>query len=364
MKCLHSYQQKTSNLKVHKSILLILSTALGMALTVGILAVNDSQAITPRSQQTTNIDKPSAILSDTLYVGVDVPYWPYAYYSGTQIIGHDITLMNAIATEISVTVEYITVPWESIFVGLINSDYDAVISALSVTPERESVIDFSLPYESYYSPSWSGNIAIAVREGDNLRSQINEALLNVRENGTLETIVNDTNVDLSSAYSDTWVTLPDWPEVPTNTETTLVYTDTQGSATIIKIPSGAVSEAIILTYTPLSADIISPGFSIVGHVFDLDAYEEGSFLSQGYQFIVPITITIHYTDTDVVGLDENSLQLLYWEASTENWIDAACGDYDRHPENNWLALPVCHISRFVLNGENYTLHLPIILLNE
>jgi len=344
-----SRQQGRSTVKKHTSFLAILPITIVMALTMGSLGVGDSRAIALESKQSAGIEAPDAVLSDPLQVGIDVPYWPYEYYSGDQIIGHDIDLMNALATELGVTVEYIVVPWATIFDGLINDDYDAVISALSVMPEREAIIDYSLPYMSYFSPSWSGDVAIAVRQGDDLlRTQINEALLKVRADGTLATIINETNVDLSSAYSDTWAALPDWPVVPADIATTLVYPDPQGTETMIQVPIGAVSGEIVLTYTPSSNDYVPSNFSIAGHVFDLDAYEEENYLPQGYQFISPIIITLHYTDTDVLGFNENLLQLLYWEAPQGNWIEAACGDYDRHPEENWLAAPVCHLSQFAL----------------
>jgi hypothetical protein len=31
--------------------------------------------------------------------------------------------------------------------------------------------------------------------------------------------------------------------------------------------------------------------------------------------------------------------------------DVACGAYDRYPEENWLVVPICHLSRFALFGE-------------
>ena len=65
-------------------------------------------------------------------------------------------------------------------------------------------------------------------------------------------------------------------------------------------------------------------------------------------FSVPVTITIHYADGDVIGLDENTLTLETWNPDSGQWEDAACGAYDRHPAENWLAVPICHLSRFGL----------------
>jgi hypothetical protein len=82
-----------------------------------------------------------------------------------------------------------------------------------------------------------------------------------------------------------------------------------------------------------------------------------------------VTVTIHYTDTDVAGLDEASLVLEYWNVSENAWEDVACGPYDRHPDENWLSVPICHLSRFALFGveprqeEQHQLYLPVILKN-
>ena len=44
----------------------------------------------------------------------------------------------------------------------------------------------------------------------------------------------------------------------------------------------------------------------------------------GYTFEKPISITIHYSDGDVVGLDEEELTLYRWDGDATAWEDAAC----------------------------------------
>ncbi|RLC74482.1 MAG: hypothetical protein DRJ03_31885 [Chloroflexi bacterium] len=149
--------------------------------------------------------------------------------------------------------------------------------------------------------------------------------------------------------------------VPTDVESTLTYTDTQGLVTTVQVPSGAVTEEITLVYTPVETSTVPSDFVFAGHTFDLDAYRSGSLLS-GFTFSVPVTITLHYADADIAGLDEDSLVLEYWNGSA--WVDAACGAYDRHPNENWLAVPICHLSRFALFGEReYFIYLPLVLRN-
>jgi hypothetical protein len=62
----------------------------------------------------------------------------------------------------------------------------------------------------------------------------------------------------------------------------------------------------------------------------------------------------------VAGLDETTLVLDYWNESTSEWEDAACGLYDRNPDANRLALPVCHLSQFGLFGKPYQEFLPLV----
>jgi uncharacterized repeat protein (TIGR01451 family) len=133
--------------------------------------------------------------------------------------------------------------------------------------------------------------------------------------------------------------------VPTDAESTLVYTDTQGNPTVIQVPAGAVTEAVTLVYVPQETATPSAGFFFAGHAFDLDAYK-GDALVPGFVFSKPVTITINYSDADVTGLDEDTLMLEYWDGNA--WVDAACGPYDRHQADNWLAVPICHLSRFAL----------------
>jgi ABC-type amino acid transport substrate-binding protein len=144
---------------------------------------------------------PSAVLR----VSTDASYWPMEYISGTRIIGYDVDLMNAIGSRLGVTVVYTNVPWQDIFDGLVAGEYDAVISTVSVTPERDEFIDFSLPYVTFET---SDNIAIAVQQGnDALRRQLNEGLRSLRAAGTLDTIIAGISADVPQWQPH----LPVWP---------------------------------------------------------------------------------------------------------------------------------------------------------
>ena len=150
---------------------------------------------------------PAGVPTEVLHVATDASYWPMEYISGTQIAGHDIDLMNAIGSHLGVTVVYAHVPWNDIFDGLVAGQYDAVISTVSVTPERDEFIDFSLPYVTFGT---SDNIAIAVQQGnDALRGQLNEGLRSLRAAGTLDTIIAGISADAPQWQPH----LPAWPYI-------------------------------------------------------------------------------------------------------------------------------------------------------
>jgi|GEM_PF-832887 len=83
----------------------------------------------------------------TIVVGTNAEYPPFeSVDEDDNIIGFDIDLMNAIAEDAGITVEYVNTRWDGIFVALGEGEFDAVISAATITEEREEIIDFTDPY--------------------------------------------------------------------------------------------------------------------------------------------------------------------------------------------------------------------------
>jgi hypothetical protein len=141
--------------------------------------------------------------------------------------------------------------------------------------------------------------------------------------------------------------------------TTLTFTPGSGLTMYITIPPNAVTQTITLAYAntmlPTSLSIGLDGFS-----FLLEAVKDGKLLS-GFPFSQPIIITFSYTDDSVAGLVEDNLKLYYWDGSA--WMDAACGSYSRHPADNWLSVPVCHLSNFSLAAKPL-IYLPYLAQNH
>jgi len=85
--------------------------------------------------------------SEKIVVATDATWPPMEYVDANKdIVGFDIDLMKAIAKEAGLEIEFKNVAWDGIFAGLAAGEYDAVISSVTITPEREEKYDFSKPY--------------------------------------------------------------------------------------------------------------------------------------------------------------------------------------------------------------------------
>jgi len=63
-----------------------------------------------------------------------------------EFIGVDIDLIKAIAKEMGRKAEIVNVGWDGIIPGLMNGNYDVLVSAMTITEERAAQINFSDPY--------------------------------------------------------------------------------------------------------------------------------------------------------------------------------------------------------------------------
>jgi ABC-type amino acid transport substrate-binding protein len=81
-----------------------------------------------------------------LRVGTDATYPPFETVEGDAYSGFDIDLVNAIAKEMNVRARFINSGFDGIFPALQNGTFDAVISSVTITPERKASMLFTDPY--------------------------------------------------------------------------------------------------------------------------------------------------------------------------------------------------------------------------
>ncbi|GHV32224.1 hypothetical protein FACS18949_02490 [Clostridia bacterium] len=83
-----------------------------------------------------------------LTVGMEVGYPPMEYTSddGKDYLGFDVDVAKALAELLGLEVEYVNTAWDGIFAGLDKGQYDIIMSAVSITPERQEKYILTEPY--------------------------------------------------------------------------------------------------------------------------------------------------------------------------------------------------------------------------
>ena len=103
-----------------------------------------------------------AELKDSYIVGIDGAYPPYSYVDKDgNAQGFDVDSMKWIAEKKGINVTFMAVDWDAIIPTLQAGKIDMVYAGMSITPERQAVVNFSNPY-------WSINQDVAAREDSNL----------------------------------------------------------------------------------------------------------------------------------------------------------------------------------------------------
>jgi polar amino acid transport system substrate-binding protein len=84
----------------------------------------------------------------TLKVGFEATYPPMEYTTddGTEFIGFDVDVSKKLGELLGVEVEFVNTTFDGIFAGLEKGDYDSIISAISITPERQEKYIMTEPY--------------------------------------------------------------------------------------------------------------------------------------------------------------------------------------------------------------------------
>ncbi len=98
---------------------------------------------------------------EPLTVGSDIPYPPFEQGKPGEYTGFDIELIEAIAEKMGRTAEVQDTSFETIFRDVGQGKFEAVISAATITPEREQAVAFSDPY-------YASEQAVLVKEGSDI----------------------------------------------------------------------------------------------------------------------------------------------------------------------------------------------------
>ena len=100
-----------------------------------------------------------ALAQDTVRMGTEGAYPPYNFINDKgEVDGFERELGDELCRRAELTCEWVTTDWDSIIPNLQSGNYDTIIAGMSITEERDQVIDFT---QDYYPPTASAYMALS-----------------------------------------------------------------------------------------------------------------------------------------------------------------------------------------------------------
>ncbi|HYO31975.1 MAG TPA: transporter substrate-binding domain-containing protein [Nocardioidaceae bacterium] len=117
------------------------------AMTAALLVVSLA-ACASDTEKTTTDSGVEVIVDGKLTVCTHLPYEPFQYNEGGEIVGFDVDLMDLVAEDVGLEQTIVNTPFETIETGqaMATGKCDIAAAGMTITEERDKVIDFSDPY--------------------------------------------------------------------------------------------------------------------------------------------------------------------------------------------------------------------------
>ena len=98
-------------------------------------------------------------LADKVRMGTEGAYPPYNFINDAgEVDGFERELGDELCSRAKLECEWVTNDWDSIIPNLVSGNYDTIIAGMSVTAERDEVIDFT---QDYIPPSPSSYVSLS-----------------------------------------------------------------------------------------------------------------------------------------------------------------------------------------------------------
>ena len=96
---------------------------------------------------------------DVTRLGTEGAYPPYNFLNDAgEVDGFERELGDELCKRANLTCEWVTNDWDSIIPNLVSGNYDAIIAGMSITAERDEVINFT---QDYYPPTASAYVSLS-----------------------------------------------------------------------------------------------------------------------------------------------------------------------------------------------------------
>ncbi|MEO3417293.1 transporter substrate-binding domain-containing protein [Roseovarius sp. CAU 1744] len=100
-----------------------------------------------------------ALAADVVRLGTEGAYPPWNFINDAgEVDGFERELGDELCKRAELTCEWVTNEWDSIIPNLVSGNYDVIIAGMSITDERDEVIDFT---QNYTQPDPSAYLAMS-----------------------------------------------------------------------------------------------------------------------------------------------------------------------------------------------------------
>lgn len=106
----------------------------------------------------------TALSAETVRMGTEGAYPPYNFINDKgEVDGYERELGDELCKRAQLDCVWVTNDWDSIIPNLVSGNYDTIIAGMSITDERDEVIDFT---QEYFPPDPSTYVGLAGAPAD------------------------------------------------------------------------------------------------------------------------------------------------------------------------------------------------------
>lgn len=92
---------------------------------------------------------PFSLQAQDLRIATEGYYAPFNYLTEDgELAGFDVEIADALCAEMGASCELVQNDWDALIPGLSANEYDVIVASMSITPERQDLVAFTLPYYS------------------------------------------------------------------------------------------------------------------------------------------------------------------------------------------------------------------------
>jgi polar amino acid transport system substrate-binding protein len=121
-----------------------------------------SNSSTPEETTVADTDTTMTDAPISVKIATESSYKPFSYTDANgELIGYEVELVDALCAQMQAECELISQDWDGLIPGLNAQKFDAIIAGMSITPERQEVVEFTDPY--FYT-----GIVLIGKKGDDI----------------------------------------------------------------------------------------------------------------------------------------------------------------------------------------------------